>query len=321
MPVVVITKEEYDALGDEKYSDGNIYLISDDVGDWTATGVVYDNKVSGLEATNVGAALDELDKKIDDIIGGSFSSDSAEKDGNGNNIVETYETKTDANQKLIDAKSYADDVKNDLLNGAGAAYDTLKELGELIDDNHDAIDAVNELANKKQDASTAINTGNIANQSVKHATTADGLTGVTASATELNYMDGVTSPVQTQLDGLNTNINELNSDLINLNKTLYLSPIARYQQPKFKEYKGLAVLLVANFESSILITIDTNAVSSALSTNGYKVNYLSGENEVKRMVIDGVVKETNTIRVKIRTNDETDFIATAFLMSAGSFVY
>lgn len=148
MPVIVITKEEYDALGDEKYSDGNIYLISDDVGDWTATGVVYDNKVSGLEATNVGAALDELDKKIEDIIGGSFSSDSAEKDGDGNIITETYETKTDANQKLIDAKAYADNVKNDLLNGAGEAYDTLKELGELIDENKDALEALEEITNK-----------------------------------------------------------------------------------------------------------------------------------------------------------------------------
>ena len=163
MPVIVLTKEEYDALGDDKYSDGNIYLISDDVGDWTATGVVYDNKISGLEATNVGAALDELDKKIEDITGGTVVSDKANKDGNGNIITETYETKTDANQKLTDAKKYSDDklvesksyadtvgsnIKNDLLNGAGAAYDTLKELGELIDDNHDAIDAVNILTNK-----------------------------------------------------------------------------------------------------------------------------------------------------------------------------
>lgn len=37
-------------------------------------------------------------------------------------------------------------VKNDLLGGAGAAYDTLKELADLITSNKDAIDALKEVA-------------------------------------------------------------------------------------------------------------------------------------------------------------------------------
>lgn len=45
-------------------------------------------------------------------------------------------------------------VKNDLLNGAGPAYDTLKELGDLIDENQDAIDALETIATGKQDALT-----------------------------------------------------------------------------------------------------------------------------------------------------------------------
>ena len=59
------------------------------------------------------------------------------------------------------AKAYADTaasnaatkVKNDLLNGAGTAYDTLKELGDLIDDNADAIEALETIASGKADAS------------------------------------------------------------------------------------------------------------------------------------------------------------------------
>lgn len=43
-------------------------------------------------------------------------------------------------------------VKNDLLNGAGPAYDTLKELGDLIDTNQDAIDALEALSADKADA-------------------------------------------------------------------------------------------------------------------------------------------------------------------------
>ena len=65
------------------------------------------------------------------------------------------ETKSDATKKLNEAKSYADnaanEVKNDLLNGAGAAYDTLKELGDLIDTNVDAIDVLKDVAAGKAD--------------------------------------------------------------------------------------------------------------------------------------------------------------------------
>lgn len=52
-------------------------------------------------------------------------------------------------------KSYADTaaktVKDDLLNGAGAAYDTLKELGDLINTNVGAIEALELVASGKAD--------------------------------------------------------------------------------------------------------------------------------------------------------------------------
>lgn len=114
----------------------------------------------------------------------------ATNDGNGEVIATTYETKSDAAAKLTEAKTYTDTVaagksdithnhdtaydakgsaanalasanaytdtatqavKDDLLNGAGEAYDTLKELGDLIDSNTDAIDALNTVAAGKAD--------------------------------------------------------------------------------------------------------------------------------------------------------------------------
>jgi hypothetical protein len=61
----------------------------------------------------------------------------------------------EASTALASAKTYADNavttVKNDLLNGAGDAYDTLQELGVLIDDNTDAIDALKAVAADKAD--------------------------------------------------------------------------------------------------------------------------------------------------------------------------
>lgn len=57
-----------------------------------------------------------------------------------------------ASAALASAKSYANSIKNELLNGAGTAYDTLKELGDLIDDNTDAISALETIASGKANA-------------------------------------------------------------------------------------------------------------------------------------------------------------------------
>ena len=74
---------------------------------------------------------------------------------------------TKANNALDSAKLYTDTavdtVKNDLLNGAGSAYDTLKELGDLIDDNVDAIEALEAVAAGKANASHTHAISNITN--------------------------------------------------------------------------------------------------------------------------------------------------------------
>jgi hypothetical protein len=62
-------------------------------------------------------------------------------------IPDSY-TKTEVDSAISTA---ANTVKNDLLNGAGEAYDTLKELGTLIDENQDAIEALETVAAGKAD--------------------------------------------------------------------------------------------------------------------------------------------------------------------------
>lgn len=67
-----------------------------------------------------------------------------------------YDTKGAAAAALEAAKYHANDVagavRDDLLNGAGPAYDTLKELGELIDSNQNTLDALHTVALGKADA-------------------------------------------------------------------------------------------------------------------------------------------------------------------------
>lgn len=66
------------------------------------------------------------------------------------NNVEFYQIYNDESVRSI-ANDAAEAVKNDLLNGAGTAYDTLKELGDLIDTNKDALDVLEEVAIGKAD--------------------------------------------------------------------------------------------------------------------------------------------------------------------------
>lgn len=78
------------------------------------------------------------------------------QDASGNVITSTYQTKSDANSQYTSLTSWAtteaNRVKSELINNAGEAYDTLKELGDLIDSNTNALDALNTVAAGKANA-------------------------------------------------------------------------------------------------------------------------------------------------------------------------
>lgn len=126
-----------------------IYLSSGTATKVTAVGTAY----GGTGATTVAGARTNLDvystTEVDNALAGKASST--------HNHDSAYDAKGAADTALASAKTYADSaaatVKNDLLNGAGTAYDTLKELGDLIVDNKDAIDALEEIASGKANAS------------------------------------------------------------------------------------------------------------------------------------------------------------------------
>lgn len=135
---------EYDALIKteiDKRIDASKITIDSELSS-TSTNPVQ-NKVLNDEFEAVSEAMSKLETSIDG------------KSDSTHNHDDVYETKTDSATKLEEAKSYADSaataLKNELLNGAGGAYDTLKELGDLIDENQDAIDALEIIASAKPD--------------------------------------------------------------------------------------------------------------------------------------------------------------------------
>lgn len=81
-------------------------------------------------------------------------------DANGKIIIETYETKSDAISKLAEAKSYADDIKSDLLGDSdviSGTFDTLKEINTWITTSGvDTADLASAIAEETKNRAAAI---------------------------------------------------------------------------------------------------------------------------------------------------------------------
>ena len=109
-----------------------------------------------------------------------------------------YDVSGAAASALSSANTYTDS-KIDALVGEGASttLDTIGEISSAIEENQDAIDLLNTAIGNKANVSDL--TSHTSNKSNPHSITLSQL-GVTATTTELNYVDGVISNIQTQLN-------------------------------------------------------------------------------------------------------------------------
>lgn len=165
-----------------------------------------------------------------------------------------YDAKGAAAAAETAAKAHADSaaskVKNDLLNGAGAAYDTLKELGDLIVENGDAIESLNQIAAGKADAG--------------HKHTVADITDLTATATELNYMDGVTSSVQAQLDGKVAKVSGKGLSTNDLTDALKGNYDAAYTHSQ-------AVHAPSNAQANVIESVKVNGTALTISSKAVNI--------------------------------------------------
>lgn len=162
---VVIISDEYDPYAHESYVDGALSNKADtdhshtlsDISDIDSLKDTYyteaeiDSKVSALNSSingKVPTTRTVNGKALSSNITLSASDVGADAAGSASSALASAKTYADSA-----ASSAATTVKNDLLNGAGAAYDTLKELGDLISANDTAIDALETVAAGKADKS------------------------------------------------------------------------------------------------------------------------------------------------------------------------
>lgn len=272
--------------------DGDIHVSTDDKTRWNNINNISDDGSGTLNITdglgNIIMAVDESGLNTTDVL------------IKGVSIQSTINQKADST--LASAKEYANDVKNDLLNGAGGAYDTLKELGDLIDVNVNAIDALEQVAASK--ASSADLTDHTTNKSNPHGVTLsqlgvnastdelNKLDGVTATTTEINYLSGVTSKIQTQL---NSKVKQTDFDTHTSDTTIHITAAERTKwnnkstfsgdyndltnAPDIKE-DGSGNLVIADPNGNIIFRSDGN---------GFETTTLSAQS----LVVDGVnISET-----------------------------
>lgn len=110
-----------------------------------------------------------------------------------------YDASGAAENALTSANAYTDSKIDALVgDGASTTLDTIGEISSAIEDNQDAIDLLNSAIGNKVNVSDF--TSHSSNKSNPHNVTLAQL-GVTATANELNHVDGVISSIQTQLDG------------------------------------------------------------------------------------------------------------------------
>lgn len=101
------------------------------------------------------------------------------------------------------------EVKNDLLGGAGAAYDTLKELADLIETNKTAVEALQAIAagHVKYDAA----------QVLTDEQKAQARTNIGAAAASEIYLTEVNNKITantTEISGLKTSLGDLSTDFV-----------------------------------------------------------------------------------------------------------
>ena len=139
----IILVETEDGLVRRKIGDGTSHYSQLDFDDKYLV-----DHIDELESSSRDHPHDDMVPNTRTINGKALSEDivlsANDVDADGAGAASTAE----ANARLY-AETLCSDLKNELLNGAGKNYDTLKELGDLIDDNADAISALETIATSK----------------------------------------------------------------------------------------------------------------------------------------------------------------------------
>lgn len=146
---------------------------------------------AGTNATEI-ARVDSAVKALEGVVAASTNIDDTNV-----SAATTY-----SSSKIVDVVNEAKKaVKDDLLGGAGEAYDTLKELGDLIDANKDSVEALQALAAGHVKFDAAQELTEVQKKQARDNIAAASVTEVEAANTAAATADGKAVAAQTAADG------------------------------------------------------------------------------------------------------------------------
>lgn len=159
----------------------------------------FDNAMLAINANSADidaaeAAITALQERLNSIINDTLTS------------TTTVYSSSKVVSEITKAKQ---EVKNDLLGGAGTAYDTLNELAELIESNQDAITALQNLA-----------AGHVKYDGVQELTDAqkkqarDNINAVSQDEIDFSAIEATIASNKSEIDTLKAAIGDLNTNFV-----------------------------------------------------------------------------------------------------------
>lgn len=114
-------------------------------------------------------------------------------------------------------------VKDDLLGGAGTAYDTLKELGDLIDTNKEGIDALKALAAGHVKFDGAQSLAEVQKKQARDNIGASDVASVTAASTAASNAQAAATKAQGEIDALEAAVGNTGTNFVTAFETALAS--------------------------------------------------------------------------------------------------
>lgn len=159
----------------------------------------FDNAMLAINANSADidaaeAAITALQERLNTIINDTLAS------------TTTVYSSSKVDSEITKAKQ---EVKNDLLGGAGTAYDTLNELAELIESNQDAITALQNLA-----------AGHVKYDDAQELTDAqkkqarDNINAVSQDEIDFSAIEATIASNKSEVDTLKADIGDLNTNFV-----------------------------------------------------------------------------------------------------------
>nr|DAN81175.1 MAG TPA: hypothetical protein [Caudoviricetes sp.] len=159
----------------------------------------FDNAMLAINANSADidaaeAAITALQERLNSIINDTTAS------------TNTVYSSSKVDSEITKAKQ---EVKNDLLGGAGTAYDTLNELAELIESNQDAITALQNLA-----------AGHVKYDDAQELTDAqkkqarDNINAVSQDEIDFSAIEATIASNKSEVDTLKADIGDLNTNFV-----------------------------------------------------------------------------------------------------------